>query len=99
MFSPESPETTRQGLDTDSSQDIVRAAWRHAGVCNLQIDASRFLTMASDVDGAIRWVRGCVVGCLTCLSEVPCRVSSDVHQRRNDLGAVSTADSVKLKWR
>jgi hypothetical protein len=33
------------------------------------------------------------------LSEVPCRVSSDVHERRNDLGAVSTADSVKLKWR
>jgi hypothetical protein len=33
------------------------------------------------------------------VSEVPCRVSSDVHERRNDLGAVSTADSVKLKWR
>jgi hypothetical protein len=33
------------------------------------------------------------------MSEVPCRVSSDVHERRNDLGAVSTADSVKLKWR
>jgi hypothetical protein len=35
----------------------------------------------------------------TFLSEVPCRVSSDVHERRTDLGAVSTADSVKLKWR
>ena len=33
------------------------------------------------------------------VSEVPCRVSSDVHERRNDLVAVSTADSVKLKWR
>ena len=28
----ESPETTRQGFDTHSNQDIVRAAWRHAGV-------------------------------------------------------------------
>ena len=26
-----------------------------------------------------------------------CAVSSDPHERRNDLGAVSTRDSVKLK--
>ena len=32
FVSPESPETTRQGLETISSQDIVRAAWRHAGI-------------------------------------------------------------------
>jgi hypothetical protein len=32
-------------------------------------------------------------------NEVPCQVSSDAHERRNDLSAVSTADSVKLKWR
>ena len=29
-------------------------------------------------------------------SEIPCRVSSDLHEWRNDLGAVSTRDSVKL---
>ena len=28
-------------------------------------------------------------------SEIPCRVSSDPHERRNDLGTVSTRDSVK----
>ncbi len=30
------------------------------------------------------------------LSEIPCRVSSDLHEWRNDLGTVSTRDSVKL---
>ena len=30
-------------------------------------------------------------------SEIPCRVSSDPHERHNDLGAVSTRDPVKLK--
>ncbi len=29
-------------------------------------------------------------------SEIPCRVSSDLHEWCNDLGAVSTRDSVKL---
>jgi hypothetical protein len=31
-------------------------------------------------------------------SEIPCRVSSDLHEWRNDLGAVSTRDSVKLQY-
>ena len=31
-------------------------------------------------------------------SEIPCRVSSDLHEWRNDLGAVSTGDSAKLHW-
>ena len=30
-------------------------------------------------------------------SEIPCRVSSDLHEWRNDLGAVSTRDSAKLQ--
>ena len=29
-------------------------------------------------------------------SEIPCRVSSDPHERRNDLGTVSTKDPAKL---
>jgi hypothetical protein len=29
-------------------------------------------------------------------SEIPCRVSSDLHEWRNDLGAVSSRDPVKL---
>ncbi len=32
-------------------------------------------------------------------SEIPCRVSSDLHEWRNDLGAVSARDSVKLQYR
>jgi len=31
-------------------------------------------------------------------SEIPCRVSSDLHEWRNDLGAVSTGDSAKLHY-
>ena len=31
------------------------------------------------------------------MSEIPCRVSSDLHEWRNDGHAVSTRDSVKLK--
>jgi hypothetical protein len=31
------------------------------------------------------------------LSEIPCRVSSDLHEWRNDLATVSTTDPAKLK--
>ena len=31
-------------------------------------------------------------------SEIPCRVSSDLHEWRNDLGAVSIRDSAKLQY-
>ena len=30
-------------------------------------------------------------------SEIPCRVSSDPHERRNDLGTVSTMHPVKFE--
>ena len=33
-----------------------------------------------------------------CLSEIPCRVSSDPHERRNDLAAVSKRDPAKLRY-
>ena len=32
-------------------------------------------------------------------SEIPCRVSSDLHEWRNDFSAVSTRGSVKLQSR
>ena len=35
---------------------------------------------------------------VTSKSEIPCRVSSDLHEWRNDLGAVSTRDSAKLYY-
>ncbi len=31
-------------------------------------------------------------------SEIPCRVSSDLHEWRNDLGTVSIRDSAKLQY-
>jgi hypothetical protein len=36
---------------------------------------------------------------VTVSSEIPCRVSSDLHEWRNDLGAVSTRGPAKLHWR
>src|SRR5687768_150057 len=52
------------------------------------------------------WRRGepeCATGScpkmdITGESEIPCRVSSDLHEWRNDLGAVSTRDSAKLHY-
>ena len=35
---------------------------------------------------------------VTGISEIPCRVSSDLHEWRNDLGTVSTGDSAKLQY-
>ena len=32
------------------------------------------------------------------LSEIPCRVSSDLHEWRNDFSTVSTTDSAKLHY-
>lgn len=32
------------------------------------------------------------------MSEIPCQVSSDLHEWCNDWSAVSTRDSVKLIW-
>jgi len=32
------------------------------------------------------------------LSEIPCRVSSDPHEWRNEMGAVSATYSAKLKY-
>jgi len=32
------------------------------------------------------------------LSEIPCRVSSDLHEWRNDFPTVSTTDPAKLKY-
>jgi len=33
------------------------------------------------------------------MSEIPCQVSSDPHEWRNDMGTVSTKSSVKVHWR
>ena len=37
-------------------------------------------------------------GGVTKLSEIPCRVSSDLHEWRNDLGTVSMGSSAKLQY-
>jgi hypothetical protein len=42
-------------------------------------------------------IRPSVQGRLRQSSEIPCRVSSDLHEWRNDGHTVSTRDSVKLK--
>ena len=61
----ESSEAIRQPPTLDGAgEEMVRAAWRHAGNS----------------------------------SEIPCRVSSDLHEWRNDFTTVSTTDPAKLKY-
>jgi hypothetical protein len=60
-------------------EDIVRAAWRHAGI---SLKGTGLSPRESEE---------------TYLSEIPCRVSSDLHEWRNAGHTVSTRDSVKLK--
>jgi hypothetical protein len=36
--------------------------------------------------------------CMEHVSEIPCRVSSDLHEWRNDFPTVSTTDPAKLKY-
>ena len=82
-------------------EDIVRATWRHVEVSRNDWPASLLgaATCGSDTTRKkrVRHVsdrsRKKVV---TKLSEVPCRVSSDLHERRNDWSTVSTTDPVKL---
>ena len=60
---------------------MVRAAWRHAEVSGTETTHP----FPSQIEGGV-----------TRLSEIPCRVSSDLHEWRNDLAAVSARDPVKL---
>src|SRR4051794_20517329 len=43
-------------------------------------------------------VRDAICCIATDSSEIPCQVSSDLHEWRNDLGTVSTRDSAKLHY-
>src|SRR3954449_9938603 len=62
---------------------MVPAAWRHAGMTRCKEDVS---------SAQPNWLS-------KALSEIPCRVSSDLHEWRNDFNAVSTRGSVKLQSR
>ena len=64
-------------------EEIVRAAWRHA-------EAGRNVLPREAFGHKLKAKR------VTKLSEVPCRVSSDLHERRNERSTVSTTDPVKL---
>jgi hypothetical protein len=63
-------------------EDIVPSAWRHAG---------------ANVKGTRRSFYVSELHRKRSISEIPCRVSSDLHERRNAGPTVSTRDSVKLK--
>jgi LAGLIDADG DNA endonuclease family protein len=79
--SSESSETIRQASRT-LDDEMVPSAWRHAGTNNQRKLFVR-LVIGFNYDGKAS-------------SEIPCRVSSDLHEWSNDLGAVSTRDPVKL---
>jgi hypothetical protein len=82
-------ETTRRA-SARAEEDMVRAAWRHAEVGRNVRPAG--LTKSSRNRESVTTQARLVTG----PSEIPCRVSSDLHEWRNDLGAVSTRGSVKL---
>ncbi len=66
------------------SEDKVRTAWRHAeGGRNDPPPAARLLTVGETKPS-------------NNVSEIPCRVSSDLHEWSNDLGTVSTRGSANL---
>ena len=50
--------------------------------------------LRSDAQGA----NGATQHTLSNSSEIPCRVSSDPHERCNDLAAVSRRDPAKLRY-
>jgi hypothetical protein len=63
----------------------------------------RWSVLHGDMQGRHGAYRGRVIRLVHALSnsysEIPCRVSSDLHEWRNDLDAVSTRGSVKLQSR
>ena len=67
---------------------MVPTAWRHAGTAVNVRKELRFAWYAQNVS----------VFSGKALSEIPCRVSSDPHEWRNELSAVSGRDSAKLQY-
>ena len=65
---------------------MVPTAWRHAG------------TAVSVREGAAVRLDATSVFSGKASSEIPCRVSSDPHEWRNELSAVSGRDSAKLQY-
>jgi hypothetical protein len=59
---------------------MVPSAWRHAGVVPF--------------DKGVWLARGSLSG--KTISEIPCRVNCDPHEKRNDWATVSAGLSVKL---
>ena len=64
---------------------MVPTAWRHAGTAVNVRKELRFAWKISVFSGKAS-------------SEIPCRVSSDPHEWRNELSAVSGRDSAKLQY-
>jgi hypothetical protein len=64
---------------------MVRTLWRHREAGGNDRPANEKLC---NLDGLQ----------VTDLSEIPCRVSSDLHEWRNDFPTVSTTDPAKLKY-
>ena len=83
-FERESSETIRQMPSEIEGDEMVPSAWRHAGS---HIERSVIPFGISVRKGQCP---------NKTISEIPCRVSSDLHEWRNDLGAVSSRDPVKL---
>ena len=67
---------------------MVPTAWRHAGTA---VNVRKELRFAC-------YTQNESVFSGKASSEIPCRVSSDPHEWRNELSAVSGRDSAKLQY-
>ncbi len=85
------PQRPHAKAPATAGEEMVRSAWRRVEVGRDDRPAERNSVKAAAEESAAS--HRCY------LSEIPCRVSSDLHEWRNDLDAVSTRGSVKLKSR
>ena len=74
----ENPQRLHAGHSNVTSEDIVPTAWRHAGmVRQLQIGNSQFSILNAQLGHPLKQLSKII-------SEIPCRVSSDLHESCND---------------
>ena len=79
-----SSETIRQPSRANRDEEMVRSLRRRKEVGRNVRPADENVQLVRSLSNSI--------------SEIPCRVSSDLHEWRNDLGTVSTGDSAKLQY-
>src|SRR5579864_5812314 len=85
-----------QRLHAELHTSVVARIYSRVGVDDDIVRASQRCEEIHRNDESARRHKNTPV--VTKLSEIPCRVSSDLHEWRNDLGTVSMGGSAKLQY-